>query len=107
MGRISVLHQRIPETVFVNKFEPPKFSLSLATKDIRLATEAGRENNVPMPVANLVEQIMVQALNQGWGNQDSMSSFLLQEEAAKVQVRIPDVDLAKAAKFVIFNPDVK
>ena len=106
-GRMSVLHQRIPETVFVNKFEPPKFALELATKDVRLATEVGRENNVPMPIANLAEQAMVQALNRGWGGKDWCSVFVLQEEAAGVQVRIPDIDLAEAAKFVIFNPDVK
>jgi 3-hydroxyisobutyrate dehydrogenase len=106
VGRMSMLHQRIPETVFVNKFEPPKFALELATKDVRLATEVGRENKVPMPITNLVEQAMVHALNRGWGGKDLCSLFLLQEEAAGVQVRIPEVNLENAAKLVIFNPDV-
>ena len=106
-GRNSVLHQRIPESVFVNKFQPPKFALALATKDVRLATEVGRENSVPMPLANFVEQLMTEALNRGWGDRDLPSLFLLQEEAAGVQVRIKDIDLDQAAKFVIFNPELK
>jgi len=104
-GRNNALHVRIPESIFVNKLQPPKFALALSTKDIRLATEVGRENSVPMPLANMVEQFMTEALNRGWGDRDTPSFFQLQEEAAGVEVRIPDVDLQKAAKFVIFNPD--
>jgi 3-hydroxyisobutyrate dehydrogenase len=105
-GRNNVLHRRIPESVFVNDFETPRFALALSTKDLRLATEVGRENSVPMPLANMVEQIMTQALNRGWGGKDTPAFFLLQEEAAGIEVRIPDVDLEKAAKLVTFNPDV-
>jgi len=107
LGRNTVLHQRVPESLFRDKFDPPKFALALATKDVKIATEVGRENNVPMPMANLVEQLMVEGLNRGWGNKDNPVFMKLQEEAAGVQVRIPltDEDLKKAAKLVIFNPD--
>jgi hypothetical protein len=40
-----------------------------------------------MPIAALVEQVMIQALNRGWSEQSTLSLFRLQEEAAGVQVR--------------------
>src|SRR6266540_5399372 len=86
-GRMSGLHEGLPRTVFRGQFEPASFTLVLSRKDIALATELGREYNVPMPVANIVEQIAIQAMNQGWGDKDSSIAFLLQEEAAGVEVR--------------------
>ena len=43
--------------MFPGKFEPPSFRQALARKDIALANELARELNVPMPVANIVEQL--------------------------------------------------
>src|SRR2546427_12296156 len=40
-----------------------------------------------MPIAALVEQIMIQAINRGWANQSTASLFRLQEEAAGIEVR--------------------
>jgi 3-hydroxyisobutyrate dehydrogenase len=105
MGRMSGLHEGIPKTVFRGQFEPASFALSLSRKDIALATELGREFNVPMPVANIAEQICIQAMNRGWGDMDSSVSFLLQEEVSGVQVRAPHVDPAKSAKFISTHPD--
>ena len=50
-------------------------------------TELGREHNVPMPIAALVEQIMVQAIGRGWSEQGTVSLFRLQEGAAGITVR--------------------
>jgi 3-hydroxyisobutyrate dehydrogenase len=105
MGRMSGLHEGIPKTVFRGQFEPASFALSLSRKDIALATELGREFNVPMPVANIAEQICIQAMNRGWGDMDSSVSFLLQEEVSGVQVRAPHVDPVKSAKFISTHPD--
>jgi len=105
-GRMSGLHEGLPRKVIRGQFDPPSFSLALARKDIALATELGREYNVPMPVANIAEQIAIQAMNRGWGDKDSSISFLLQEEAAGVEVRAPQVDPAKSAKFITTHPEV-
>ena len=86
-GRQMGLRQGIPEVVFTGDFDTPRFALGLARKDIGLATELGREVNVPMPMANLAEQTMVEAMNRGWGGKDSSASFMLQEERAGVEVR--------------------
>jgi len=107
MGRMSALHEGIVRTVFRGEFDPPSFALSLSRKDVGLATELGREFNVPMPVANLAEQIAIQALNRGWGDRDSSVVFLLQEEQAGVQVRAPHVDPEKAARFITTHPDAE
>ena len=104
-GRMSFLHEAIVNTVFRGEFDPPSFALALSRKDIGLATELGREFNVPMPVANLAEQIAIQGMNRGWGDRDSSVTFLLQEEQANAQVRAPHVDPSKAARFITTHPD--
>ena len=107
LGRMSSLHEGIPRTVFRGSFEPPSFLLSLSRKDIALATELGREFDVPMPVANLAEQMAIESLNRGWGDMDSSITFLLQEEAAGVEVRAPQVDVERAARFISTHPDAE
>ena len=107
LGRMNVLHEGIARTVFRGEFEPASFALSLARKDVGLATDLGREFNVPMPVANLAEQIAIEAMNRGWGDKDSSVTFLLQEEQASVEVRAPQVDPAKAARFITTHPDAE
>jgi 3-hydroxyisobutyrate dehydrogenase len=107
LGRMSGLHEGIARTVFRGEFDPPSFALSLSRKDIGLATELGKEFNVPMPVANLAEQIAIQGMNRGWGDRDSSVTFLLQEEQADVEVRAPHVDSAKAARFITTHPDAE
>jgi 3-hydroxyisobutyrate dehydrogenase len=105
-GRMRYLHESVPRNVFRQDFDAASFALSLAHKDIALATELGREFNVPMPIANLAEQIAIQGLNRGWGEKDSSVTFLLQEEAAGVEVRAPHVDPVRAGKFISTHPEV-
>jgi 3-hydroxyisobutyrate dehydrogenase len=105
VGRMRVLHEGLVRTWFREQFEPASFALALALKDITLATELGREYNVPMPVANLVQQIVIQADNRGWGEWDSNAACLLQEEAAGTRVRAPQVDPVKAGRFISTHPD--
>ncbi len=105
LGRMNSLHEGIPRTTFRDTYEPASFALALAHKDIMLATELGREFNVPMPVANLALQIAVQAMNRGWAEMDNSITVKLQEEAAGVEVRAPQVDPAYGARFISTHPD--
>ncbi|MDH3598452.1 MAG: NAD(P)-dependent oxidoreductase [Candidatus Tectomicrobia bacterium] len=89
-GLLGSRQELLAQTVFQGQFEPPSFTLSLSRKDVGLATELGRQTNVPMPVANLVEQLLVQGINQGWAEQDYTVAFRLQEAMAGVQVRAPN-----------------
>ena len=105
LGRMNYLHESLVRTVFRGEFDPPSFALALARKDVGLATELGKEFDVPMPVANLAEQFAIEAMNRGWGDKDSTVTFLLQEERADVQVRAPQVDPAKSAAFISTHPE--
>lgn len=86
--QLQQMRKTLPETVFTGAFEKPSgFNIALARKDVGLATELGRQQSVPMPIAALVEQIMTQAIGRGWGGQSTLSLFRLQEEAAAIEVR--------------------
>ena len=86
--QLHQLKQTFPDTVFKRDFEAPaSFGIGLSRKDVGLATELGRQHNVPMPIATLVEQIMIRAINRGWSDQSTASLFRLQEEAAGIEVR--------------------
>jgi 3-hydroxyisobutyrate dehydrogenase len=84
------IHQ-LPETWFSGDFAPNWekgfFSTGLMRKDVGLATQLAREFNVPMALATLAEQELIEAMNRGWGNDPTSKVRLLQEERAGVQVR--------------------
>ena len=106
VGRMHVLHVQVPQTVFRNHFETDTFPLKLLRKDVGLATALGRDLNVPLPMANIVEQNLIQAVHRGWGDKSAYTvTFLLQEEAAKVEVRAANVDPAKAAEYISTHPE--
>lgn len=86
-GQGLLLSQMLPNVIFKGDFATVRFGLKLARKDIGLATELAREYDVPMPMAAVAEQIMVEAMARGWGDKDSTAPWMLQEEAAGVQVR--------------------
>lgn len=87
-SQLQQLGKALDRTVFTGDYDKPaSFGIGLSRKDVGLATELGRQHNVPMPIAALVEQIMIQALNRGWSEQSTLSLFRLQEEAAGVEVR--------------------
>ena len=90
-GVLGMNSGRLAQTVFRGEYDQPSFRLALSRKDIGLATDLGREVNVPMPVANIVEQMAIQGMNRGWGDRDSMITFLLQEEVAGVELRSGEV----------------
>lgn len=80
---------RLGRQFLQGSFDPPDFALKLAHKDVTLATELGREMGVPMRLANLTYSEMTEALNRGWGERDSRSPMLLQEERAGVEIKVP------------------
>ena len=86
-GQGLLLSHYLPEMVFKGSFEPVRFAMKLARKDVALATALARELDVPMAMAALTEQLLVEAMARGWGDEDYGKTFLLQEERAGVQVR--------------------
>jgi 3-hydroxyisobutyrate dehydrogenase len=87
-GGRSRTFDRLGDRFLVNSYDPPSFALKLAHKDMRLATELGRELGVPMRLANLAYAELTEALNRGWENRDSRSPMLLQLERAGLKVEV-------------------
>jgi 3-hydroxyisobutyrate dehydrogenase len=86
-GQGLILSRVLPEVVFKGDFDTQRFALRLARKDLGLATALAREYDVPMAMAALAEQRMIEAMARGWGDKDSNAPWLLQEERAGVDVR--------------------
>ncbi len=86
--QLAQLLRTFAETAFKGHYEAPaSFGIGLSRKDVGLAVELGRQHNVPMPIAALVEQAMIHAVNRGWSEQSTATLFRLQEEAAGIAVR--------------------
>jgi len=86
-GQGMMLKAAMPRMIFKGNFDRVTFALRLARKDLGLATELAREHNVPMPVANIVEQDMIEAMVHGLADKDSAAAFTVQEDRAGVKVR--------------------
>jgi len=87
---------RLHDRFLQNTYDPPSFALQLAHKDMRLATELGRELGVPMRLANLAFAEMTEALNRGWQNRDSRASMLLQLERCGLTIAVDPQRIAEA-----------
>lgn len=108
VGRMHVLHVQVPENVFTGDYETGTFPLKLLRKDVGLATALGRELDVPLPLASLTEQKLVEAMNHGWDNLSAYTvGFQLQEKAAQATLQVAGVDPQQAAKYIATNPNAK
>ena len=85
----ALTFDRLAEQFLPRIFDPSAFALKLAHKDITLATELGRELNVPLRIASLVHEELTEAMNRGWAERDSRIFMLLQEERAGVNIAVP------------------
>ena len=86
-GQGLFLKATMPRMIFRGNFDHVTFALKLARKDVGLATELGREIGVPLPIANLVEQDLLEAFVHGLAEKDSTAAFTIQEERAGIKVR--------------------
>ena len=89
----GLLNQFLP-----GKYDPPDFALKLATKDVKLATQLGRELGVPMRMCNLAYSEMVEACNRGWEGRDSRVVMLLEQERAGVNIAADPERVKQAAE---------
>jgi 3-hydroxyisobutyrate dehydrogenase len=80
------------------QYDPPNFSLKLATKDVALATALGRELGVPMRICNLAYAEMREACNRGWEGRDSRVVMLLEQERAGVKIAADPERVKQAAE---------
>ena len=72
---------------FKGNFEPG-FTIDLAYKDQVLAIEMGRELGMPLPLANVALQRIIDARVRGYGNKDVTAALLPLEDLYNVKIRI-------------------
>jgi 3-hydroxyisobutyrate dehydrogenase len=86
LGKTMVL---FPKIVFGGEFkiEGMGMPLSYAHKDLSIATQVGREFKVPMPLSQMVENDMVEAMNDGLGHKEHTVFLTCQEKRAGIEMR--------------------
>lgn len=89
---------RLAENFLPGKYDPAGFSLRLAHKDVSLALELAEKEGVPMKVGKLALEELTEAMQRGWADRDCRVAMTLQEERAKVSVRVPPDALKDALR---------
>jgi 2-hydroxymethylglutarate dehydrogenase len=82
--------RQFPNSIFSGEF-PPMYRLALAHKDISLAVQMGKEYDVPMPLAAVVEQKLIDADAAGLGDKHVDAVIIRLEQLTGVQVRTKKV----------------
>ena len=77
---------KYPNTVFKGDFSPG-FKLELGAKDVSLATQLGREKNIPLDISNLIHQKYVEAMNKGLSKESNLAITKIQEEKSGITIR--------------------
>jgi len=86
---------RLAEQYLPGAFDPPGFALRLAHKDLSLALALAREVGVPMQLTTCAFGQFEEAMKRGWGERDSRTPMLLQNERAGVEPHVPAAELRK------------
>ena len=81
-----LLRAMVPK-VFARAFDQVNFRLDMAYKDLRQATQLGREMTVPLPAANGAAELMQLARALGFGSQDSTAVVRGLETLLKIEIR--------------------
>ena len=79
---------RLPEHFLPGVYDPPAFTVRLAHKDMSLAMELAAEEAVPMRIGQIALDELAGAIERGWSERDCRVAMTLQEERAKVSVRV-------------------
>jgi len=80
---------RLPEHFLPGVYDPPAFTVRLAHKDMALAMELAAQEGVPMKIGQVALDELAAALQRVWSERDCRVAMTLQEERAKVSVRVP------------------
>jgi len=68
------------------EYDRPSAALRIVHKDMMVATELGRELNVPLRFASMALADIMEAMNRGWSERDARSVMLLPQERAGVRI---------------------
>ena len=81
-----MLENFFPETVFKNKFDPPRFALRMMLKDIDLYMRTARALGVPSIVSGTVMQMFTAAMAMGNGELDVTSVVQVAEKLGEQKI---------------------
>ncbi len=81
---------RYKTPAYVNLDYSPTFTGRLLQKDLELGLEAGESLGVPLPVAELVHQIVTSLTDSGYGDQDFATLLELEARAAGIELQPED-----------------
>ncbi len=81
-----LLRAMVPK-IFARAFDQVNFRLDMAYKDLRQATQLGREMTVPLPAANGAAELMQLARALGFGSQDSTAVVRGLETLLKIEIK--------------------
>ncbi|HTV84178.1 MAG TPA: NAD(P)-dependent oxidoreductase [Dyella sp.] len=83
----SPVYQGYGKSIAEQRFTPPGFALPLGLKDVLLAQEAGLAAQVPMPLAGVLRDSLVEALADGGQSLDLSGLARVSERRANLQQR--------------------
>ncbi len=87
VGRRRTFDDLIQEFLPGN-YDTPQAPLRVVYKDIKSATELGRDLGVPMRFANLAFADIQEAMNRGWAERDRRIVMLLPQERVGVEIKV-------------------
>lgn len=76
----------------VNLDYTPTFTWPLLRKDLELGLEAAHDYNVPMPTTALVNQIVIDGIGQGYGDQDFMALLTKTARGAGMELEPENIE---------------
>ncbi|GLQ96263.1 NAD(P)-dependent oxidoreductase [Dyella mobilis] len=83
----SPVYQGYGKAIAEQRFAPPGFALPLGLKDVMLAQEAGHAERVPLPLAGVLRDSLLQALADGAEGMDLAALALVSERRANLDQR--------------------
>jgi 3-hydroxyisobutyrate dehydrogenase-like beta-hydroxyacid dehydrogenase len=79
-----------PYVIFKRNFDPAKFALSLAAKDLRISVEFAEQLGVPVSLVSHASDLLAGAMDRGLSDRDWSAYITLLEQQAGVEVRAWD-----------------
>ena len=83
----SPVYQVYGKSIAEQRFTPPGFALPLGLKDVMLAQEAGHSAQVPMPLAGVLRDSLLEAMANGGESMDLAALARVSERRANLEQR--------------------
>ncbi|MDH3192858.1 MAG: NAD(P)-dependent oxidoreductase [Acidimicrobiia bacterium] len=83
---------RYKSPAIVNLDYTPTFTWPLLRKDLELGLEAAHDFNVPMPTTALVNQIVIEGIGQGYGDEDFMALLTKTARGSGMELKPENID---------------